>query len=70
MTGFVPLESLTGLFLFITLICALMGLLSPNVWTVNCQKIVSAERLIVSKIDTIAFYLDIVFLPVISDRLF
>lgn len=33
MTGFVPLESLTGLFLFITLACALMGLFSPNVWT-------------------------------------
>lgn len=37
MTGFVPLESLTGLFLFITLACALMGLLSPNVWTGSKQ---------------------------------
>ena len=33
MTSFVPLESLTGLFLFITLVCASMGLFSPNVWT-------------------------------------
>lgn len=31
MTGFVPLESLTGLFLFITLVCAY----SPNVWNIS-----------------------------------